>query len=462
MNALAVLAHPRASLAGVYRGWWIVLIAYYAQLVTAGAGGWIFGVLILSTQDEFGWAQKTVVGVLLVDRWISGALAAFLGPYVDKHGARALMTGSAALGGIALILVAAAQDVWWYYGAWALYGLAQPGVGLLGPRVAIANWFVRNRGKAFVVVTLGSATAGIIAAPAAAWIDVHYGWRVVWVILGIMSLSLAPLSWIAIRRRPEDVGLLPDGDVPEATHNADGSVRPSTRTVVRDVPWTVREALHTRAFWLLTIGFLLISAPSMTIFINISGFTQSHGFSREAGATVLVVYGVGVLFGRPTWGVLLTRFGLQPTLIAYAGSYAATIALFAVQSSLLGINVTVFLLGIAVSAGQLMGAQALPDYFGRNIVGRLTGYSQVANVAVAGSAPLMTAAVFDATGGYSSAFLVFAVACAVATVAFVFARPPVHPSERASTPHAALDVVASIDAAALAARLPASGQRRNT
>ncbi len=77
-----------------------------------------------------------------------------------------------------------------------------------------------------------------------------------------------------------------------------------------------------------------------------------------------------------------------------------------------------------------MNAQALPDYFGRNIVGRLTGFSAISNVAVGGSAPLLTAAVFDATGGYRPAFLFFAAACAVAAVVFYFARPPVHPNER--------------------------------
>jgi sugar phosphate permease len=369
------------------------------------------------------------VGVLLVDRWISGALSALLGPFVDRHGSRLLMTGSAALAGIGLIAVSFAQNVWMFYGAWALYGMAQPGVGLLGPRVSIANWFIRKRPQAFVLFTLGSATAGIIAAPTAAWIDVNYSWRMVWVVLGVMSLTIAPLAWITIRRRPEDIGLLPDGDAPESATNADGSPKPRPQPV-RESPWTVREALRTRAFWLITGGFLLISAPSMTIFINISGFAQSHGLAREVGAQIVAVYGFGVLFGRPTWGVLLSRIGLQRTMVTYASAYAASIALFALQSTFIGIAGLVFFLGISVSAGQLMNAQALPDYFGRNIVGRLTGYAQVANVTVAGSAPLLTAAVFDATGGYTPAFLVFALFCCVAAVAFFFARPPVHPSER--------------------------------
>src|SRR3989338_1371009 len=145
---MSILAAQRARVRRVYRGWWIVLIFYYTQLITAGAGGWIFGVLLLSMQSDFGWKQTTVVGVLMVDRWISGALSLFLGPLVDRHGSRLLMTCSALLAGIGLIAVSFAQNVWMFYAAWACYGIAQPGIALLGPRVSIANWFVRQRAKA--------------------------------------------------------------------------------------------------------------------------------------------------------------------------------------------------------------------------------------------------------------------------------------------------------------------------
>ncbi len=423
------LSDAAVRLRRLYRGWWIVLVCYYTQLITIGAGGWIFGVLILSMQSDFGWSQKAIVGVLLLNRWIGGTLSFALGPIADRYGSRYLMTFGALFAGLGLIAVSLSHNAWTYYAAWALFGAARPGIGQLGPRVAISNWFIRKRTKALVIFTMGSATAGIVAAPAAGWIDPHYGWRVVWVILGCMSLAAAPLAWIAVRRRPEDLGLLPDGDAPEEGTNADGSGAPP-RVPIVESPWTVREALRTRTFWLLTVGFLLISMPSGTIFINISAFTQSHGFTKEIAGIVVGIYGFGVLFGRPTWGVLPPRIGLHRTMVAYAAVYAASIALFASQSSIIGLYVTVFMLGIAVSAGQLMNAQALPDYFGRDIVGRLTGFSAIANVAVGGSAPLLTAAVFDATGGYRPAFLFFAAACAVAAVALYFARPPVHPSER--------------------------------
>ena len=169
--------------------------------------------------------------------------------------------------------------------------------------------------------------------------------------------------------------------------------------MVPEAPWTVRQALHTRAFWLLTFGFLLTSMPGGTIVLNISGLAQSLGFSRAIASSMVAVYGVSVLFGRPVWGILLARAGIYRTLVAFAATYSVMIAVVALQSSLVGLYVTIFCLGLAIAGGQQINAQALPDYYGRKIVGTLTGFSQVANIAVGGSGPLLTAAVFDATGG---------------------------------------------------------------
>jgi len=434
VNAIGALSAQKARVGRVYRGWWIVMLSFYSQLVTVAAGGYVFGVLILSMQRDLGWSQSAVVGPLTVNRWLSGLLSVPLGPIVDRHGARLSMTLSALLAGLGLIAVASAHSPLVFYGAWALFGLAQPGVGLLGPRVVIANWFVKKRAKAFVLFTLGSSAAGLIAVPAGAYIDAQYGWRVVWVILGVLCISVAPLSWWAIRRRPEDLGLLPDGDEPGDVgpdgHASGQAAASAANAVAADTPWTVREALRNRSFWLLTFGFLLVAMPSSAIFLNISGFAQSHGLSRGVSASLVSVYAAGSLGARPLWGFFLSRVGLHRTLVVFAAVYGASIAVFAIQTREVPLYFTALFLGFGISGSQLLQAQAIPDYFGRRIVGSLTGFSTLANVAIAGSAPQMTAFVFDRTGGYVMAFLFFAVACGVASIAFIFSPPPVHPTDR--------------------------------
>ena len=421
------------SLRRVFRGWWIVLLSFYSQFVTVAAGGYVFGVLILSMQRDLGWSQSAVVGPLTVNRWITGLLAVALGPLVDRYGARVSMTASALLAGVGLLLVASSDSLLRFYGAWALFGLAQPGLGLVGPRVVIANWFVRKRARAFVIFTLGTSAAGLVAAPVAALIDDQYGWRLVWVILGLLCLSIAPLSWWAVRRRPEDSGLLPDGDEPERSFDGEASpdqANVGSRETAIDLPWTVREALHTRTFWLLTCGFLLVSMPTSVIFINISAFVQSHGFSSSVAAGMVSAYAFGSLGARPIWGFFLSRVGLHRTLVVFAAVYGVAIVFFAVQTELVPLYITSLLLGVGISGVQLLQAQALPDYYGRRIVGSLTGFTTLANVAVAGTALQITALVYDRTEGYVPVFLFFAGACAVAAFLFLFARPPVHPTDR--------------------------------
>ena len=171
MSAASLLAAristQTSRVRGVYRGWWIVLISYYTQLITAGAGGWIFGSLILPMQHDLGWNQKSITLVLLINRAIGGLLSVPLGPVVDRHGSRMLMTISSVLAGVGLIAVSMSYSKPAVYAAWALYGLATPGIGLLGPRVVIPNWFIRERARAITWYSMGSATAGIAAVPAA-------------------------------------------------------------------------------------------------------------------------------------------------------------------------------------------------------------------------------------------------------------------------------------------------------
>ena len=110
---------------------------------------------------------------MTMNRFLGGMLSAPLGPLVDRHGSRVLMTVSAALAGVAMIAVGMAHSIVWFYAAWALFGIATPEVSLLGPRVTIANWFTRRHPTALVLFTLGSATAAIILVPAAVWTTEH-------------------------------------------------------------------------------------------------------------------------------------------------------------------------------------------------------------------------------------------------------------------------------------------------
>ena len=408
----------------IYRGWWIVGTGYFAQMAAAGSSGWIFGVLLSPMEEDLGWSRTELVGVLTISSIVAGLLSVWLGPKIDRHGARTLMTVSALLGGTALIFVSMVQELWQYYLCWALFGLAAPGFGMLGPRTAIANWFVRKRSLAFMFFTFGSATAGIVLVPVMTQVATGPGWRVAWLLMGVLVWTVAPLAWFTVRRRPEDVGLLPDGD-----SSAEGAARPdpsvSKESVLReDAAWTVGEALRTRAFWLVTFGMTLTALPASSIFVHMAPYLMTKGYTLATGASVLSVYGFSALVGRAVWGFVIGRLGIYRALVLFGFVYGASIVLFLLPTSLMLIYAATAFNGISIAGAQQLQAQVYPDYYGRFIVGTLSGYAGLSYTLGGAIAPLYAAVVYDATGNYEFAFGTFAACCFVAGLAFLFASPP--------------------------------------
>ena len=289
---------------------------YIAQMGTVGATGWVFGVLILPMQEDLGWSRSVLVGVVTLARLLSGVFAVRIGPVVDRHGARWLMTLSALTAFAACVGTALSQTVWQYYLCWVLFGLAIPGMGTLGPAVAISNWFIRRRAQALMYFTLGSAGAGLVLAPLMSRIAADISWRWSWVGMGLIFLTVAPMAWHFVRHRPEDLGLKPDGgDTARDTRVGTDDVTPDEDS------WTVREALHSRSFWLVAVGFMLTSFPGSSIFIHMSSFVQSKGFTLSEGALAVSFYGAGTLVGRFTWGFLIPRLGVHRSLVLYGFGY---------------------------------------------------------------------------------------------------------------------------------------------
>jgi len=417
----------------IYRGWWIVAICFAIQFVAVSASGYVFGVLLQPMEADLGWSRSELVGAITVVNVIGGVVSAGLGPMVDRYGTRRLMTLSVLVAAGALMSFGFVNALWQYYLVWICYGLAIPGLRNLGPRVVVANWFVRRRALALMIVTFGTSLSGVFLVPVIARVATSWGWQSAWLLMGGAVALLAPLVWIAVRRQPEDVGLLPDGDRPRSPA-ADGSEPggPAASTSLVDEPvWTVRQALHTRTYWLVSFGLMLTSIPGSSIFIHISPYVVSKGFSLETGATVVGVYGAGALLGRPIWGTVIGFIGVYRTLIAFAVVYGVAVAALLLPDAPNELYASLFFLGIAIGASNQLNSQVLPDYYGRRIVGALTGYFSLISVFSGALAPLYAAVIYDLTGSYIVAFGTFSAACFIAAFMFLLAKRPEAPPTRA-------------------------------
>ena len=434
MNSEGSVARRALRRMRIYRGWWIVAICFAIQFFAVSASGYVFGVLLQPMEASLGWSRSQLVGAITVVNVIGGVVSAGLGPVVDRYGTRRLMTVSLLVAAVALMSFGLVTALWQYYVIWICFGLAIPGLRNLGPRVVVANWFVRRRALALMIVTMGTSLSGVFLVPVMARVATTWGWQSAWLLMGCVTALLAPLVWISVRRQPEDVGLLPDGARPRPSDadNSDAGGSGSSAYVVDEPIWTVRQALHTRTYWLVSIGLTLTSLPGSTIFIHIAPYITSRGFTLEEGGGMVSVYGAGALLGRPIWGTVIGLVGVYRTLIMFAVVYGVAVAFLLIPDRLSGFYAAFFFLGIAIGASNQLNSQVLPDYYGRRIVGALTGYFSLIHVFSGAFAPLYAAVIYDVTESYTVAFGTFSAACFLGALMFALAKRPEPPAVAAS------------------------------
>lgn len=276
----------------------------------------------------------------------------------------------------------------------------------------------------------GSTLSGVAFTLVSQGIANQWDWRMVWLILGLAVILVPfPLGWLIIRRRPEDLGLHPDGDAaPQLVPLEQGPSNYAARAVgAADAGWTVREATKTRSFWLLNVGLLLIGFPSSSIIVVMHPYFTELGLSSTTAAQLVSFYAISSFLGALLWGLLLQRWSLRVLLIPSTVAYGTSIALFIVLgqfSSVPLLYFSILLLGLCIMGISLIGNQVWADYYGRKEVGSIIGMSNLIRTVPLAVGPLLAGAIHDSTGSYPPAFSLFAAFCFTAAVAFFFAKPP--------------------------------------
>ncbi len=406
-----------------FRGWWIVFVSFLALFLHGSTTSYLFGLLLVPMQMDLGWSRATLTGALTVATVSAAGAGMLLGPLFDRHGARVAMTLSAIGGGLFLVLLAFVRAPWEYYVLLGLgVGAARAGLENLGPRTAIANWFVRRRAAAFAWASGGRALFGVAMGPLIAVLVSRTSWRSSWALMGVLELAiLVPLVWLIVRRRPEDQGQLPDGDQP-----ALASIPMSTPQIA-EAQWTRAEAVKTHTFWYMVAAFILTGFPATGLIANMVPYFQDNGMSAITAAWAYSTYAFGAIWARPLWGYIAGRHGIHAGLTAYGFGYGIVIALFTLSASPVTLFLSAFPLGAVIGGVQQLQSQAWPDYFGRRSVGAITGLSILLVTPAMALGPLVAAFAYDLTGSYKTVFAAYAAGALVAGLFFARAKRPPKP-----------------------------------
>ena len=265
----------------------------------------------------------------------------------------------------------------------------------------------------------------------ATWVSVVYGWETAWIVLGLMVyvIALGPAA-LLIAQRPEDVGLLPDGDSPGDTADGSDAVQAAGPAEAESgLEWTTRQALKTPALWVLALGtgFLFLLQSGTNTYQ--ADLLRSKGIDLALSQLSIVVNAAGTGVGSLLWGRVVERMRVSYTYAIVALVMAVACAIFVVADAVWLAFIGAGLFGVAVGGILVVPPVAYANFFGRQSLGTIRGVTEPFTSLGQAIGAVASGLVFHFTGGsYVIAFVVYAALGALTAAALLLARPPTHPS----------------------------------
>ena len=408
----------------VFYGWVVLTMAALGTYAATGVAQVVIGGIQNLIFEDLGWDRSTIAFAVTAGTWMSGVLAPIFGKLVDKYGPRRLMPPAALIAGASFIALGGISQVWHFYAAYIVgRAIANPCLVGVVPRTVAVNFFQRKRNLAIGLVSTFRPVGGGINIQIISLIAALSSWRVAYRMLGVFSLLLAIPLFLIMRRRPEDIGLLPDGDTrpPPAPS---GSKTPQSSPSPDDDSWTAGEALATAAFWLIVCAEMLTILTSGSIGFQIAPFLVDSGVPQFWAAFAVTLSSTLGALGNPVWGVLADRY--QPRLLAAAATLLALVsaAFFIPTGGGWGGFAVAIVWGIASGGLNVLGSMMLAQYFGRGSYGTITGLTGPFQMVFLGLGPTFGALLYRWTDGYAILWYYALAAYALAAILIYSARRP--------------------------------------
>jgi len=417
----------------LYYGWAIVGTSVAASFAQVAMYGPVLSVFVKPIGDETGWSRADIAWAFTIGSLGGSVVSAIIGHYVDKYGARMAVVISGLIITAVLVGLALMQEVWQF---WVLFGTgrtaALAGINL-GTGVGIANWFVRKRGRAISFLGIGlrsgQAIFPLFIAPVILWLS----WRHAYAMLAVVALALIVLpGWLFLRRRPEDYGLLPDGDAPDELNAASQAAGTATTTsAAGELSWTLHEATRTPAFWMIITAITVVVFGQTAVNLHAVASFQDRGIADAfAGVFVFVFAGIAALSAYG-WGSLMDRFHVRWVSIGATVLIALAMVLIILADSLAWALAFSVVFGLGIGGWTVAQVVMFANYFGREHSGAIRGFGQLAAGPIGAAGPVLAGYIHDRTGDYELAFQLFLATMGVVVLALLLAKPPgVPPSQR--------------------------------
>ncbi len=411
----------------VFYGWWILLIGALINAVGTGITYHSISVFFLPLKRDLGVSSATIsilYGAARLEGGLEGPLVGYL---IDRFGARKLIIIGLTFTGLGLILLSTMQTFLGVFLVYVFIVALGSNAGLFHPiSTSVNKWFIRHRGLGFSVIAASGSIGGMIMAPLLSFIILNYGWRNGAIFAGLMILVIAIPAALPLKPSPEQMGLHPDGQAP--SEGKVDALNPACQIAI-ERNFTVREAMRTLQFWLLTICISLRVMVTVALNTHFVPILVSKGMSEATSAYMVSLYAfisiplsIGMGWIGDRWNkARLSSLCILPSILAMLGMMfcreEAILYFFPIAFA--------FIMGTAPLNWALIG-----DFFGRGSYATLRGIMGVGYGTATFLSPIYAGWIFDRTESYNFVLLTLSIILAFAAFFFAVLSPPTVPRQR--------------------------------
>ena len=416
---------------------------YYGWIVVAASSTVVFArmapaittltVLIFPISQQLGWSRTLIAGSVSAGAIASLVLSPVVGWLIDRFGARPVLVVSVLALGVAMISLAWATIPLTFYIAFAAGRVVFHTSAPIGSSTVAARWFIRKRGRAIGVIFLIGAVGGIVYTMVASLVVESYGLKTTWIVIGLMvlAISVAP-SLFLVAERPEDIGLLPDGDESEVTPGKNETSIPDP-VGVKETPlpeedddsWLLGEAVRSGTFWLLVFMGFTCYFVHTSIGVHMGAYFRDIGLGATSAALAVSLSWSVSAIGSLVWGWITDRVQVRHAYCWMFLVQAVSTLYLMLAGGTMGVFLASALFGVVSAGSNVVPSVIYANYFGRLSLGKIRGLGEVGVLLGQATGPVIAGILFSRQGGYDTIFLVFVVLALTCSLLVLKAKPPV-------------------------------------
>ena len=382
----------------IFYGWYVVAGAFLVAVCGFGFGFYGPGVYLAALHAKHGWPTALISSAVTLYYLCGATWIIFAGDAIERFGPRRVVLVGAGALGLGIVLLPEVRAPWHVHGAFVVMSLGWAAMSGAAINAIVAPWFEAKRGLAISLALNGASCGGVLVTPLLVGLTTRLGFREgLWVGVAAMLAALVP-ALVVLRRRPEDLGLRPDGE------GRSGSAPIARGPRSRADGWSRRSLLRNPAFLTISVPFALGLLAQVGFFTHqISYLLQFVG--TQAASVAVSLTTVAAVVGRTVTGLFVDRLDRRVVSAANFALQMAALGLAVLAETVPAVYLACILFGLAAGNVITLPSLIVQREFPREQFSRIVSLVVSINQFTFAFGPAILGVLRDWSGSYRTSFL---------------------------------------------------------